>query len=196
MIFTPAPRSLLFPPRSGGKVCALLTALLLFVVSLSCSSKEPPTGILYDFENESDLDRLVWRCRARFSLSREHATSRERSLKCEFGRLHYPGVAFNDFPTDLTGARSLSIDFFNDASFPLELVVRIDDIDSGEEYDNRYNGSFTLRPGKNRVVIALSDVRTGPANRRLDLSRISRFLLFLHRPPGPFTLYVDRIDLK
>jgi len=170
--------------------------IALLLLGLSCADPSPRSGVLYDFETDADLDRIVWNCHTRFSLSTEHASSGSRSLRCDFGEFRYPGISFHDFPADLGDARSISIDLFNDSTSPINLVVRIDDADSGSDHDNRYNGSFLLRPGATSVVIPLEEVRNAPEGRKLDLSKIEQFLIFLYQIEEPVTIYVDRIALK
>lgn len=170
--------------------------LLLTLLAAACADRTPAPRIVYDFETDNDLDRIVWQCRMSYFIDTDHSTSGSHSLRCEFGTVRYPGISFCDFPTDLSGYQSLSLDLFNDEDVPINLVIRIDDADSGDQHQNRYNDSFMLAPGENLLAIPMESIRQGPEGRTLDLSRIERFLIFLYQAPGPVTLYVDRIALR
>ncbi|MBM3320849.1 MAG: hypothetical protein FJY73_09265 [Candidatus Eisenbacteria bacterium] len=165
---------------------------LLFV---SCGARERPL-VLYDFETEKDLDRISWACHDHFSLTDEWSASGLRALRCELPRATYPGVRFLDFENDWRGFEALALAVRNEGAETIELVVRVDDRDSGEEFGNRYNGSFSLFPGENSIRIPLEKIRRGPASRALDLSHIDQFLIFLHDIDDPPVILVDRIALE
>lgn len=169
---------------------------VMLLAALSCADRAPSPGVLYDFETEADLDRIVWHCRCNYTIVPEHATSGSHSLRCDFGDVLYPSLTFHDFPTDMSRFGSITMDLFNENDEPLHLVVRVDDEESGEALENRYNGSFMLDPGPNRVMIPIESVRGGPAKRSLDLSHITRFFVFLVHAPTPVTFYVDSIELR
>ncbi len=169
-----------------------LAAALLALLG-ACAREKPI--VLYDFEDERDLDRIVWRCHDRFALSEAWAASGRRSLRCDLPRETYPGVRFVDFESDWSGYETLSLHIRNEGDDALDLVVRVDDPDSGEELEERYNGRFDVPPGESRIEIALRDVRAGPEGRELDLSRIRLFMVFLRGSENPPVLYLDRIAL-
>jgi hypothetical protein len=84
----------------------------------------------------------------------------------------------------------------NEGSDTLQLVVRVDDSESGEEVANRYNGRFSIPPGTLKVEVPLVEVREGPESRELDLGRIRLFMLFLWNVEDPPVLSIDRIALE
>ncbi len=170
--------------------------VLLILIATACDNRAPSGRILYDFESESDLDRMNWHCRMRYSIVPEHATSGSSSLRCDFSEMRYPGIGFHDFPRDVASFRSISVDIFNNADQSVNLVVRIDDAESGDQHENRYNGSFMLQPGENKLAIPMESIRNGPVGRKLDLTDIRRFLIFIYKAPGPVTLYIDRIAIQ
>lgn len=100
-------------------------------------------------------------------------------------RLHlppgkYPGVVLSYFPGDWRGMRALRLLIVNPEPTPIELTVRIDDAeyDYRLDLDDRYNRSFPLSPGANRIEIPLSDVATAPRDRRFDLGRVKSLLMY------------------
>jgi hypothetical protein len=171
-------------------------AYVLALLLLSCNAGERRPAVLFDFEEERDLDRMFWTCGDRFALTGEWSASGERSLRCELALEAYPGVRFRDFETDWSGYDTLSFSLRNDGDGPLELVVRIDDPASGEKIGRRYNGAFRVIPGENRIAVPLAEVRAARSPEPLDLSRVRLFMLFIRnaRCAPPFLL--DRIALS
>jgi hypothetical protein len=109
----------------------------------------------------------------------------------------YPGVALSYFPEDWRGFRALRLLLVNPDPLPYEMTIRIDDAayDYKLDLDDRYNRSFVLSPGANRIEIPLADVATAPRGRRFDLGRVRNLLVFavdLERPReiivGPMVL--------
>jgi hypothetical protein len=66
--------------------------LLLMPGFGSCQKEVPREKVLFDFEEEADLDRIHWKCHTLFSLSEEHATHGSRCLRMELYPSPYPGV--------------------------------------------------------------------------------------------------------
>ena len=100
-------------------------------------------------------------------------------------RLHlppgkYPGFVFRYFPGDWRGMRALRLLIVNPEPTPIEMTVRIDDADYDYRLDleDRYNRSFPLSPGANRIEIPLSDVEVAPRGRRFDLGRVQSLLVY------------------
>ncbi|MFH1679601.1 MAG: hypothetical protein ABIH26_03040 [Candidatus Eisenbacteria bacterium] len=173
------------------RVAALLLPLLL-----ACGGAPEKPLLLYDFENEGDLDRIHWACHDSFGRTGEWSTSGLYSLRCEPRDARYPGIHFGDFETDWGGFDTLSLDVRNEGAETFELVVRVDDRDSGEEFANRYNGSFRLAPGESSIRIPLEEVRRAPASRTLDLSHIDQFIIFFRDAKKPPVILIDRIALE
>jgi hypothetical protein len=109
----------------------------------------------------------------------------------------YPGFALSYFPGDWRDMRALRLIIVNPGSTPFEMTVRIDDADYDYrlDLDDRYNRSFPLSPGLNRIEIPLVDVAAAPRARTLDLGRVQTLLVYavdLEQPRriiiGPITL--------
>ena len=77
----------------------------------------------------------------------------------------------------------------------LRLTIRIDDTDN-PSYNDRYNKTVTLNPRANHISIPLNQLVTSEANRKLNLSKIKRVLLFLTQPKERRTLYLDNLRLE
>jgi len=174
-----------------GKIISLILVLIL----LGCIDRPGTERVLFDFETKQDLDRVHWKCHALFSLSEEHATHGTRCLRMELYPSPYPGVTPMLRGNDWSEFRNLCFDIYNPQERETEIAVRIDDQKNWPEYPDRYNKSFRLLKGSNRIVIPLNTLVTSGAGRKMNLKRIQRFLLFMVNPPEKNVLYVDYISL-
>ncbi|MBN1825234.1 MAG: hypothetical protein JW958_03135 [Candidatus Eisenbacteria bacterium] len=176
---------------------ALYAAALLAVFAAGCGLFETPSvRVLFDFEDDRDLDRVWWSCHDLFSLTAEHASSGDHALRCDLGIGDYPGVRFHGFEKNWEEYDRLAFSIFQNGADTLTLVVRIDDTESGEEFSNRYNGRFPLPPGSTEIRVPLEDVRRAPEGRLMDLSRVEKLVVFLFRPGDPPVLWLDHIRLE
>jgi len=175
---------------------AIIFAIALSIVSAGCSGPEGEELVLNDFETDADLDRVHWQCRTLFSLSGEHVTSGEHSLKMELFPADYPGLALKLDEHDWSRFGKAVFDIFNPQTETLVLTVRIDDRPDYPDYEERYNGRHTLLPGSNHLSIPLNSLRTSGAGRPLNLKTIRRFLFFLVDTREIYSLYVDNIRLE
>ena len=85
----------------------------------------------------------------------------------------------------------------NPEALPYEMAVRIDD--AGYDYkldlDDRYNRSFVLSPGVNRIEIPLADVASAPRSRRFDLGQVRSLLVYAVDLPQPREIIIGPIVL-
>jgi hypothetical protein len=94
------------------------------------------------------------------------------------------------------GYKSLDFDIFNPGEKEIQIAVRIDDREEAPEYKDRYNHSFVLEPGVNRINIPLDKLNTSGTNRILDLKKIYSLIIFMVNPSEKVTLYVDYMRLE
>lgn len=184
-----SPPPLLFAPFMLGIVAVLLIA--------SCRSRP----VLHeDFETPQSLDALHWSCGAAYSLSEKHAASGRKSLRLDLypassgSGNNYPGVSFADFNRNWKKHRALQFAVFNPEVTPIRLTVRIDDRKK-PDYDERFNKSFLIAPGGNRLSLPLEELVTSGTRRRLDLQNIELVVIFLANPTEKHTLYIDNVRL-
>ena len=172
---------------------ALFLALVLFA---ACRTAPSEPVVLLDFEEEADLDQLMWRCRDRFAPTTQWAASGAHSLLCEPAHRSYPGLVIHPRLADWTPYRTLSLQMYSTALETLSLVIRIDDAESGPAYESRYNGSFRLAPGGNHLAVDLEEARRAPAGRELDLSDLTQLIIFLRTPEKTPAFYIDHVVLR
>jgi hypothetical protein len=194
-----------YGPRSS-KVMVLIEKIMRSTVRLSliavclctlfsCYGSVPPERVLFDFESDAELDRLHWKCPVLLSLSDEHVTHGNRSLKLDLYPSNYPGLHPMLEDNNWRGYKALCFDIYNPEERELSVSVRIDDRKDYPKYADRYNKRFVLTPGMNHMRIPLETLVTSGTNRKLDLGKIYRLLIFMVHPEKRVALYVDYLRL-
>jgi len=166
-----------------------------FSALAACAGSVSGERVLFDFESDEQLDRFHWRCHTLFSLSNEYPTHGDKSLRLELYPSEYPGLAPMLDENDWRGYKTLCFDIYNTEKETLRITVRIDDRKDYPNYGDRYNKSFIIQPGMNRVCIPFDSLITSRTSRTLDLKKIYRLLIFVVRPQKKVVLYVDYLRL-
>ena len=174
----------------------ILTSLLIFLLlHPGCSQRPITERVLFDFESDSELDRLSWKCHTLFALSEIHATRGAHCLKMDLYPSSYPGVSFLLQTGDWSGYHSLGMDVFNPQGVALFLTIRIDDRLDYPDYPDRYSVSFSFNSGVNHFVLPLKNLVTAGGRRPLNLEQIYRFLIYMVDPVEKATFYLDNVRL-
>jgi len=175
---------------------AVLVFSIMFPQFLTgCYEKSPRELVLNDFESDSDLDRIDWNCRTLFFLSGEHVSAGRHSLGMKLFPAAYPGLSLKLTESNWSGYDLIALDIDNPQDEMLEIMVRIDDRPDYPDYEDRYNGCYTLLPGSNHLRIPLNSLRTSGTGRLLNLRSISRFMFFMVDTQAIYRFYVDHIRL-
>lgn len=172
---------------------------ILFVMicwCMGCGADPSADFILNDFETETDLDRINWRCRHWYSLTDAHVSHGQAGLKLDLYPGSYPGLSLMLNRNDWRSFKALRFDVFNPETITLAITVRIDDRKMSLDYGERYNRSFPLKPGWNHLKIPLDTLRTSGDGRLLDLKKILRLLFFIVHTKERHVLYLDHIHLE
>jgi hypothetical protein len=170
----------------------LMIALFLFV---ACGGRTSGERVLFDFESDAELDRFHWKCHTLFSLSHNHITHGEKSLRLELYPSDYPGLTRMIEKRNWSRFKVLRFDIYTHENEALTLTVRIDDREDYPDHGDRYNKSFIIRPGMNRVNIPFDTLLASGTGRKLDLRKIYRLFIFMASPERKVVLYVDYIRL-
>ncbi len=171
--------------------------IILHLALLGCNREKPEHYLLFDFESDADLDRLVWTCKTQLALSEHHVTHGKKSLRMDLYPSEYPGLISRRLDMrNWEGFTQLSFDVFNESEKTVRLGVRIDDRDDFPQFDDRYNKSFFLPPGLSTIVLPLDSLTTPHRERRLNLRTISRFYFFVSHPTSRLVLYIDAVVLS
>lgn len=168
--------------------------ILVCLLTGGCS-RQSTEKVLFDFEADEELDRFHWGCHTLFALSSKHATHGAKSLKLDLFPSEYPGVAPMIKDTNWSQHRALCFDVYNPQDKDIPLTVRIDDKKDYPDYADRYNRSFKLSPGSNKISIPFWSLVTSGTNRQLNSKMIYRVVLFIVRPEKRITLFFDNIRL-
>jgi hypothetical protein len=176
-------------------VCKKLILLVSLILFSSCHGEPSGELVLFDFESETELDQLSWRCHALYSLSSDHATHGTKSLKLELFPSDYPGLVPFLAMKDWRGFKELCFDAYNPSKDMVRIVVRMDDRKDFPDYEDRYNKSFVVKRGSNHFSIPLDTLVTSGTKRHLDLSQIHRLFIFTAHPEKKITLYIDTIKI-
>ena len=166
----------------------------LLLLLLGCSGGWD--GLLFSFESEAELDQFRWKCGQLFRLCPEHATHGRHSLRLEIYPAAYSGLRPAITRRDWSGFQAFCLDVYNPQREALRLSVRIDDARNRYEFADRYNRSFRLAPGLNRIRIPLSALVTSGTGRRLDTQDIWAVYIFLAHPQEMKVLYFDYLRLE
>ena len=174
-----------------------LTLLAFLVTAGSLLRKParwlPPGTVLYDFEDDSQLDHINWQCGTLFRRVQQHVADGHWSLKIEMhpGPNNWPGFG-TGFKNGVAPGGCLELAIYNPQSEPLTLSYRIDDRPN-PPYGDRLNGRITLAPGPNYVVFDFNQLKTPKTRRRIRPEKLYRFFLFLHRPKQTTIIYIDHL---
>jgi hypothetical protein len=169
---------------------------IFVILIIGCHGPDQKELILFDFESDSELDKVHWKCHTLFSLSDENVTHGKKSLRLELFPSEYPGLSPILEINDWGDYKYLNFDMFNPNAKEMEIVVRIDDREDSPDYADRYNHSFVLLPGLNRLRMPLNDLATSGTKRKLDLKTIQALVIFMVNPPEKVRVYIDYIRLE
>ena len=150
--------------------------------------------LLGSFETRWEMGR--WKSEeSSFRRVSMYATDGYHSLETVLSPGLYPGITMDYPPRDWRGYENLTFDAHLEGTEPLPLTVRINDLAHNEEFNDRYNRTFTLQPGANRLNIDLSEVEHAPKGRLMDMEHISILCIFSYKLQEPRTVYFDNFRL-
>ncbi len=185
------------------RVCISVVCSLLLVVAAA-----RPSLVLADiclqrfqmpqlatFEHPLELSRWVGR-ECRVTRVRCHATEGSWALRVDLQPGKYPGITLRDPPPDWSSYVQLVFDVELDDGPPLDLVVKIEDIEHDGEYYDRFHQKVRLSPGRHQVQVALTDVAAAPRGREMDLRGIASLQLFTVQLDCPRTIHLDHVRLR
>jgi len=154
--------------------------------------------VLFDFEASWQSEFIRPRFGAHFGRVRAPAgwagnTSFVARLDIAQGA--YPGLDFEHLPADWRGYDHLYLDVFSKQPAPVSMTLRIHDHAHTQQYEDRFNRSFSIKPGMNKLLISLQHVKNAPRDREMHMDQIAELMLFAVDPDNAFSLYLDNIRL-
>lgn len=108
----------------------------------------------------------------------------------------WPGIYIVEVVPDWRGYTSLDFDVFNPLKEPVRLSVRVHDRLHNHLYPDRYNRTFRLAPGAQRISIPLDDIRMAPKGRQMSMAEIQSIIFYTYKLNAERTLYFDDIRLR
>jgi VanZ family protein len=181
--------------RNGLLVLMIVRAYPIFIATVDTWNMKNDFPVLSSFEAPFEIPRWISK-ESTMQPSSLHATDGVYTLKVNLHPGIYPGISLDYFVEDWRGYNSLSFDVFIEGFSPLELSIRINDRKHNEEFMDRYNKSFLLRPGHNHISVSLSEVRRAPIGRLMDMANITVLCMFSYNLKEPRTVYFDNIRLE
>ncbi|MDH3719375.1 MAG: VanZ family protein [Planctomycetota bacterium] len=183
-----------------GLILAAFTYPLLVLLDVYLVHRSFP--VLASFEQPLEL----WRwtpLNAKLQRSPKYATNGSWSLRIDWHVAKYPAAALSLPARDWTPYEELVFDIVWDASDSvattetLLVIVKVQDEQHNDEYQDRFHQQVTLRPGQPAEVrVPLMRVAYAPQDRVMDMSRIDKVELFTVRPQTRLTLYLDNMRLE
>ena len=184
-------------------LCVLATALLgwplypLAKVSAAYMARDSQFPTLVQFDSQIG-DVLVRKQNVDVQIASQPDDGRKFAL-VTLGSRPWPGISFHDVCPDWQGYSTLAIDLAIGEEDPLQINVRVHD-QAHKQYNNaytdRYNGSFTLEPGRHSLQIPLVEIRKAPSDRQMDLSRMEEIIVFGRKANAGRTIRVYEIRLQ
>lgn len=177
-----------FESKAGRRIAlgvALLTGTLLLApvieAGLALARRAAQFPVIARFDSPLDLyfGRVQSASGSRVFLPRSWARPDDgKSLRIEVTAGRWPGFVLSEPEADWTGWKTLNLDMTNPGNAPIQLTVRVHDALHDQRYEDRFNRSFTLEPGRRTLTIPVSKVTAAPAGRTLDLTRVSGIVIF------------------
>jgi hypothetical protein len=152
--------------------------------------------VLSDFETPFEIER--WSGKTKLKINNDIVRNGKSSLRVPLITTKYSGVSLKHFPNDWRNFSTLQFSVFNASSDPLEIHCKVHDklhIANGYTYDDRFNGEFMLTHGWNDIKISTDIIANAPVKRKMDLSNIRSFGIFVVSLSQPEVIYIDDVRL-
>lgn len=119
-----------------------------------------------------------------------------RAARLTFLRAEYPGLVMNELYPDWRGYERLVFEAYSELDSTVTLELRINDARHDNAWADRFNRVLAIRPGANRIEIALAEVERAPRGRTMETDQMRTLVLFAHRPARTFALWLDEFRLE
>lgn len=152
---------------------------------------------LYNFTR--DHPEQFWRGAVSRISGKDCGVTTENALAIGITSDPYSGASLHNLPSDWRGYDQLNMTVWNPQDHAISLTLRINDLaheqDSGE-YVDRFNRSFQITPGINRISQNLNDVATAPKDRGMDMNNVRRLMLFTSDVTQPGHICLSQLRLQ
>ena len=151
---------------------------------------------LYDFEQ--DEPERFWRGNVSKSKGEACGSIADNPLSIRMTTRRYSGATLDNLPSDWRGYERLTLVLWNPQDYEISVTLRINDLahEKGQNvYRDRFNRSFQIKPGVNRIQQDLKAVATAPQDREMDMDDIRRLMLFTSNLNQPARLCLGELRL-
>jgi len=156
-------------------------------ITVKDGGKKKAVKILWDFEDPRELSRWRLKHKIKAGLSKEHATSGKSSVRLDWQPGGGPSFRYEGRLADFSKWRYLKFDAFNPDKKDLSLNVKFKS--SGHRKQSTL--SFKIPPEESKTI----SIRLDGIAKKIDLSDVSYFNIFVWDPKEPGTVFIDNIRL-
>ncbi|MCP4705582.1 MAG: hypothetical protein GY865_13360 [candidate division Zixibacteria bacterium] len=97
---------------------------------------------------------------------------------------------------DWTGFENFTFIVFSKHDESINLEFRINDWWHDNNYYDRFNRTLIIKPGLNKIIIPLEEVKNAPNSRVMKMNKIKAIVLFTEYPIENFDVYIDDFKLE
>ncbi|TQV74980.1 hypothetical protein FLL45_08540 [Aliikangiella marina] len=154
--------------------------------------------VLSDFETPFEQTRWLQATTIN-QVTDEQARNGKYSLKVTYNLETYPHSILRQFYSDWRGYQSFNFSVYNPNSENEKMFLAIQDMGHwgiAYGYDKRFNKKLELAPGWNDFNVALEDIRKGPKDRTMQLSKMVSVSFILDKPKEAKVFYIDNLYLS
>jgi hypothetical protein len=170
----------------------------IFVSGIAVQQVQIRQGLpsLYDFQH-SHPERF-WRGNVSKSTGDDCGSIAKNPLSVALTTRRYSGASLDNLPADWRGYDTLTISLWNPENYTIPLTLRINDLahEQGRNvYQDRFNRTFQITPGVNRIQQDLSAVATAPEDRKMQMNDVRRLMFFTSNLNQPARLCLGELKL-
>jgi len=152
---------------------------------------------LYDFRHKHP--ERFWRGNVTRGSAEDCGPLNATAISVALTTRRYSGASLDNLPSDWRGYDGLAIALWNPQGHVIPLTLRINDLaheQGSNQFHDRFNRSFEIRPGINRIHQDLDEVATAPRDRRMDMDDIRRLMVFTSNLSQPARLCLGELRLQ
>jgi hypothetical protein len=177
------------------KLFILIITLNLSFVFLpllySCNGRNNnKQNVIFDFENENELDLFTWKCPSAFSISKEWAESGNSSLKFEFYPSKKIGFSSGNVKRSWKNSNFLIFSVYNPYLKPTDIYIRISDNVTKGNPTRAYVSKLIVGPGENKIKLPLKSFLDSNG-RLLNLNNMRGIYIFKKDVCSHLILFFD-----
>ncbi len=196
-----------FYAKRALRIIYLAGASALLTVSLSSPllwlyagyQRDRAFPLIADFENTWLNKFIDTEYSASYSIVPAPGDWKENSsnvVKVDFDTGPWPGLISRDVSDDWRNYNYFVFEVFNPQQQELQLVLRINDKHHNNRHADRFNRTYEIKPGHREIKVAIDDITRGPSTRKMDMEHVFGTMVYMLRPPRPYTLYFDNFRLE